>query len=75
MPAPRHQFPFPIQVSSSGTPSGGLTGGNIMAGEGDPNGSVIGWMGDLYLNRLGGASVTLWTKESGNGTTSGWVAK
>lgn len=42
---------------------------------GDPNGNVTGDIGDLCINTSGGAGVTLWVKESGNGTNTGWVAK
>lgn len=70
---PRHQFPFSIQVSASGSPSGGLVGGNVYAGDGAPT-NLIGWKGDLYLNRQGGSGTTLYLKESGEGTISGWVA-
>lgn len=44
-------------------------------GTGDPNAAVVGQVGDLYINKSGGASTTLWVKESGNGTNTGWVAK
>lgn len=42
---------------------------------GDPNGSVLGVPGDLVVNTAGGAGTTLYVKESGNGTATGWVAK
>lgn len=42
---------------------------------GDPNGNVTGNIGDLCINTGGGAGVTLWVKESGDGTNTGWVAK
>lgn len=42
---------------------------------GDPNGNVAGNIGDLCINPGGGASTTLWVKESGNGTNTGWVGK
>lgn len=48
---------------------------NISAGTGSPNGVVTGNPGDLYLNLSGGASQTLWVKESGSATTAGWVNK
>lgn len=46
----------------------------IKSGEGSPEGVVTAPMGCLYLNRLGGASTTLYVKQSGSGNT-GWVAK
>lgn len=48
---------------------------NSYEGDGSPEGVVIGVPGDLYINRSGGAGQTLWVKETGNGTNTGWVAK
>jgi hypothetical protein len=45
------------------------------AGAGNPNGVVVGSPGDIYSNTNGGANTTLWVKESGVGTNTGWVAK
>lgn len=42
---------------------------------GDPNTFVVGVPGDLVADTTGGANTTLWVKESGAGTTAGWVAK
>lgn len=47
----------------------------IKTGSGDPNGSAVGSPGDMYTNASGGAGATLWIKESGAGTDTGWVAK
>jgi hypothetical protein len=47
----------------------------ISSGTGVPNNVVSGNVGDLFLRTDGGAGSTLWVKESGNGTTSGWTAK
>ena len=44
------------------------------SGIGTPEGSVVGPIGSLYTDHSGGASTTLYVKESGNGNT-GWVAK
>lgn len=54
-----------------------LLGGrcSIYIGAGNPNGAQTGNPCDLYLNTAGGASTTLFVKESGSGTTSGWVGK
>lgn len=46
----------------------------IQWGYGNPNEHVTAPMGSLYMNYGGGASNTLWVKESGDGDT-GWVAK
>lgn len=44
-------------------------------GTGDPNGVVTASPPAFYLNDAGGASVTLYVKESGDGTNTGWVGK
>lgn len=44
-------------------------------GTGSPQGVVTADIGCQYINLSGGASTTLWVKESGNGTKTGWVAK
>lgn len=46
-----------------------ITFGNVV-----PNGSVTAAVGSLYICTLGGASTTLYVKESGSGNT-GWVGK
>ncbi len=38
-----------------------------------PNTFISGSPGDLYLSSGGGANATLWVKETGSATTSGWV--
>lgn len=48
---------------------------NVSAGSGSPNGVVLGKPGDLYLNTAGGAGTTLYVKESGSNTKTGWVGK
>lgn len=53
-----------------------LTGGaRILTGSGDPNGVVFGSPPDLYLNYAGGAGTTLFVKESGAATDTGWTGK
>lgn len=47
----------------------------IRTGAGSPAGVVLGNPCDLYLNSSGGATTTLFVKESGAGTSGGWVAK
>lgn len=44
-------------------------------GTGSPQGVVVADIGCQYIDRDGGAGVTLWVKESGNNTNTGWVAK
>jgi hypothetical protein len=48
---------------------------NISAGSGTPNGVVSGNPGDLYLSTAGGAGTTLYVKESGANTNTGWQGK
>lgn len=45
------------------------------SGLGDPNGVVMGNLGDLYRNTNGGAGTTLYVKESGMATNTGWAPK
>ena len=52
-----------------------LGGARVLAGNGVPNAAVVGSPGDLYVDKDGGAGVTLYVKESGVGTDTGWVAK
>lgn len=47
----------------------------ISSGNGSPAGVVTGNPGDEYHNTAGGSLTTLWIKESGVGTTGGWVGK
>ncbi len=48
---------------------------SIYTGAGTPNGSQVGSPGDMYLNTSGGAATTLYVKESGANTNTGWVGK
>src|SRR5512143_512776 len=45
---------------------------NLFSGTGDPNGVVFGSPGDAYLD-VGASISTLWIKESGVGTNTGWT--
>jgi len=47
----------------------------ILCGEGSPQGVVTADPGTLYSNTTGGIGVTLWVKETGVGTNTGWAAK
>lgn len=47
----------------------------IYTGIGSPNGVVPANPGSLYLNQSGGANTTLYVKESGSATNTGWAAK
>lgn len=46
----------------------------IYTGTGTPEGAITADVGSLFLRTDGGASTTLYVKESGTGNT-GWVAK
>jgi len=46
-----------------------------LQGIGSPVGVVVAAIGQLYINLSGGSGTTLYVKESGNGTSSGWVGK
>ncbi len=47
----------------------------LYIGTGSPNSVVTGFPCDLYLNVSGGASTTLYVKQSGSNTNTGWVGK
>lgn len=47
----------------------------ILNGTGTPEGAVVADPGSLYLNRSGGAGTTLYVKQTGFGTNTGWVGK
>lgn len=47
----------------------------IFTGNGSPEGVTVAAVGSLYLNLSGGAGTTLYVKESGGQTASGWVGK
>lgn len=46
----------------------------LMWGTGSPEGAITAGVGTIFLRTDGGASTTLYVKESGSGNT-GWVAK
>jgi hypothetical protein len=51
------------------------TGSLWSSGTGDPNGAVLGSVGDLWTRTDGGPGSTLYVKESGTNTNTGWTAK
>jgi hypothetical protein len=64
------------------SPAGGALYNNVGSntsgwhvGSVNPNTNVSALIGSLYTNTAGGAGNTLWVKESGSGTNTGWVAK
>lgn len=50
-----------------------MTQGRVSTGSGTPQGVITANVGSIYLRTDGGASTTLYVKESGSGNT-GWVA-
>jgi hypothetical protein len=65
---------FVFTASAGGSPlSPGLT---LHAGFGSPEGVVIGYQGDIYFRKDGGAASPaewLYVKASGEGTDTGWI--
>jgi hypothetical protein len=53
----------------------GAAGPYISAGTGSPLNVVTAPIGSMYFRTDGGASTTLYVKESGTGASTGWVAK
>ncbi|GAC1662961.1 MAG: hypothetical protein PVS2B1_21920 [Candidatus Dormibacteraceae bacterium] len=47
----------------------------IHSGNGSPLNVITGNVGDLYVDKLGTAGKTLFVKESGAWTSTGWTAK
>lgn len=54
---------------------GATLSATISVGSGSPEGVVTANPGSLFLNLAGGANITLYVKESGTATNTGWVAK
>lgn len=46
----------------------------VLSGTGDPEGVIIGSVGDAFLRADGVPAATLYIKETGVGTANGWVA-
>lgn len=55
--------------------AGATLSATISVGSGSPQGVVTANPGSLFLNLTGGANTTLYVKESGTATNTGWVAK
>lgn len=69
---------FALQVTGNATITGNIAPSNTAAiwraGTGSPEGVVTAVVGSMFTRTDGGASTTLYIKESGSGNT-GWVAK
>ena len=61
----KNQMPSPTLIGSTA---------GIYSGIGSPEGAVTANVGSLYMRTDGGASTTLYVKESGSSST-GWIAK
>jgi len=86
-----YQVVMPIFLGTANTPFSrayisddirlgiGTSGGDqvqyIKWGKGSPEGVVTANIGSMFLRRDGGTGSTLYIKESGDGSPSGWVAK
>jgi archaellum component FlaG (FlaF/FlaG flagellin family) len=47
----------------------------VQRGAGTPESVITASRGAIYLRTDGGANTTLYVKETGDGTNTGWVAK
>jgi hypothetical protein len=54
-------------------PTNLTTGALWSSGAGNPNGAVTGSPGDLWSDQTDGLGATLWVKETGVATNTGWV--
>ena len=73
------KLPFASVIVGGATSRGGTTAGSgagrFIAGLGDPNNKVIGNVGDIFQRLDGTLGATLYVKETGNSTDTGWIAK
>ena len=64
-----------IRAGGPSTLPTNLTVGTLWSSDAmNPNGSIVGSPGDLFSDTAGGAGATLWVKETGVATNTGWVA-
>lgn len=61
-------------VTSNGNVGFGIPNTILQNGTGSPAGVVSGNPGDLYCNKSGGVGTTFYIKQTGTGTTAGWLA-
>lgn len=63
-----------VRAGGPHTLSTNLTTGTLWSSDAvTPNGTIVGSPGDLFSDTTGGAGVTLWVKESGIATNTGWA--
>lgn len=72
---PQNSYLDKFFVDASGAVYPNAGGVFWTTGAGSPAGVVTAPVGSLYSRTDGGANTTLYVKESGSGTTAGWVAK
>jgi len=70
-----NEFPFPATTLRHLSELKDALDERFKFGAGSPEGVVTANVGCQYINTDGGASTTLYLKESGTGTNTGWVAK
>jgi len=68
------EFPFP-QGDALMSKAKDWADEKFKFGVGSPEGVVTANIGCIFINTNGGAGTTLWVKESGLGTKTGWTAK
>lgn len=64
----RVQLPFSTVNGESDAPE-------WIWGTGSPEGVIVGTIADVFQRTDGGSSTTLYVKESGVNTNTGWIAK
>jgi hypothetical protein len=71
-------LPFDSVIVGGATSRGGTKpnsgAGRFIAGMGDPETKVIGNVGDMFQRLDGARGKTLYVKEEGHGTATGWTA-
>lgn len=72
-------LPGDFMIVGGATSRGGTTAnsgaGRFLAGLGNPESRVTGHVGDIFQQLDGTPGATLWVKETGSGTSTGWTAK
>lgn len=73
------QEPVILEITGNGNTPDHQTGvvgqGYFLTGTGAPNGVVTASRGAIYTRADGGSNTTLYVKETGDNTNTGWVAK
>lgn len=76
------KYMYSLDSGASWITSAGMTrdgfktiGGTMRGGTTPPEGSAVGYPGDIFLYYVNAAGTKLYVKESGFGTNTGWVGK